>query len=92
MAIQNLLPIGSVVKLKGGDKPLMVFGILPQNKVQRYDYLGVLYPEGFLDSEMVFMFNHSDIDEVKFIGYVDVSHQALRSQLITMETEGQIPG
>ena len=91
MAIQNLLPIGSVVKLKNGEKPLMVFGILPQNKAQRYDYLGVLYPEGFLNQEMVFMFNHADIDEVKFIGYVDASHQALRSQLINLEKEGQIP-
>ena len=92
MAIQNLLPIGSVVCLKNGEKPLMIFGILPQNAVQRFDYLGVLYPEGYLSEDMVFMFNHEDIDEVKFIGYVDSAQQMFRNTLIKMEEEGRLPG
>lgn len=92
MAVRNLLPIGSVVCLKNGEKPLMIFGILPQNKVQRFDYLGILYPEGYLSEDLVFMFNHEDIDEVKFIGYVDSAHQMFRAELIRMEEEGTLPG
>lgn len=47
---KELLPIGSVVLLKGGIKKIMVTGIKPVSKdddgtEQEYDYIGVIYPE-----------------------------------------------
>ena len=46
---KELLPIGSVVLLKGGIKKIMVTGIKPVSKdddgtEQEYDYIGVIYP------------------------------------------------
>ena len=48
MNIENLLPIGSVVLLKGGVKRLMIYGVRQTDKKDNteYDYIGVLYPEG----------------------------------------------
>ena len=71
--IEELLPIGSVVLLKGGKKKVVIVGIkqtdLNTNKL--YDYLTVPYPEGFLNSECMFFTNHDLIEEVTFKGYED---------------------
>ena len=46
---KELLPIGSVVLLKGGIKKIMITGIKPVSKddedgtEQEYDYIGVIY-------------------------------------------------
>lgn len=69
---KNLLPIGSVVLLKEGTKKLMIMGIKPVSEEKPdtvYDYIGVVYPEGFLSNEYNFLFNHSDINDVIFTGY-----------------------
>lgn len=71
--IKTLLPIGSVVRLKGAEKRLMIFGVRQTNEQtnQEYDYIGVLYPEGNMGEEMRFLFDHSDIDQIVFQGYSD---------------------
>lgn len=69
---QNLLPIGSVVLLKGATKKLMITGIKPMLDSQPdkiYDYIGVMYPEGFVGGDSNFLFNHEDINDVVFKGY-----------------------
>ena len=69
---KDLLPIGSVVLLKGGSKKLMISGLKPTKESQPvavYDYIGVLYPEGFISNEYNFLFNHEDINDVVFTGY-----------------------
>nr|MCR4909192.1 DUF4176 domain-containing protein [Lachnospiraceae bacterium] len=45
---KDLLPIGSVVLLKGGQRKLMITGrILSDEKLTEiYDYVGVIYPLG----------------------------------------------
>jgi len=70
--LENLLPIGSVATLKGNEKKVMVIGIkqvLPGTPKVVYDYIGVLYPEGFLGKEANILFNHSDITDVIYKGY-----------------------
>lgn len=67
-----LLPIGSIVLLKGGAKKLMITGIKPvkeddPNRI--YDYIGVVYPEGFIGNEYNFLFDHDNITDVIFRGY-----------------------
>ena len=44
----ELLPLGSIVILKGGFKKLMIIGrkIVQGENKEFYDYLGCLYPEG----------------------------------------------
>jgi len=77
MKIFDLLPIGSVVLLKGGKKKLMIYGI-KQTQLEtgaEYDYVAVMYPEGCLGEEGNFLFNHDDIDTVYFIGMNDGERQ-----------------
>ena len=71
--VKELLPIGSVVVLKGGEKKLMIFGIkqTDQESQKDYDYIGVIYPEGNIGPGGQFFFNHDNISEVFFKGYSD---------------------
>ena len=75
-AIKELLPIGSVVILEGGEKRVMIFGVKQTNEVDEnesieYDYIGVLYPEGNMGQDFQYLFNHGDIKEVFFRGFED---------------------
>lgn len=74
MMIKDLLPVGSIVLLKDGEKRLMVCGVM-QSDVDRggkeYDYMGVLYPEGHIGTDFQYLFNHEDINEIVFKGYHD---------------------
>lgn len=71
---EKLLPIGSVVLLQGAVKKLMIIGVYQNiqrngENVDNYDYLGVLYPEGFLNMDSMMLFNHEQICDVVFTGY-----------------------
>lgn len=73
MEIKDLLPIGSVVLLDGGQKKLNIIGV-KQTDLEtgaEYDYLGVTYPEGFINAESMFFFNHDSIAEICFKGMDD---------------------
>lgn len=69
--IRSLLPIGSIVVLKGGVKELMIFGVMQTNTEDKkeYDYIGVMYPEGNIGQGFQYLFNSEDIEKVIFRGY-----------------------
>lgn len=70
--IKELLPIGSVVLLKNGQKRLMINGVMQTDgNGKEHDYIGVLYPEGNVGLEMQYLFAHEDIDKIFFRGYQD---------------------
>ena len=71
--VKELLPIGSVVLLKGGTKKAMIFGVKQRDTGTNveHDYIGVTYPEGNLGAEMQFYFEHESIAEVCFRGFED---------------------
>lgn len=74
MKIKDLLPIGSVVLLEDGEKRLMIHGIMQTDihgSGEEYDYLGVMYPEGHIGEQFLYLFNHENITEVIFRGYED---------------------
>ncbi len=83
-----MLPIGSVVILKGGTKTLMVFGrkqlSSTTNKV--WDYLACFYPEGSIGPEYCFLFDEDDIDEVVFMGYSNDSNLNFEKQLLNFNS------
>lgn len=75
---ENLLPIGTIVKLKGFDKLMMIFGVLQKNASRPdiiYDYISVPYPEGHYDSKLHIGFNQADIESVIFKGYEDENNE-----------------
>ncbi|MBR3995885.1 MAG: DUF4176 domain-containing protein [Clostridia bacterium] len=77
----KLLPIGSVVCLEGASKKLLIIGVSVQrNEDKKYDYIGVPFPEGYIDSNTMFLFYHKDIKAVCFVGYVNSEVQLLRAE------------
>ena len=84
---EKYLPIGSVVRLKDGNKRLMVTGFLPvenEDKEEKvWDYCGCLYPEGILTPAENYLFDHEQIEEVHFIGLVDEEEEKFKKNLNT---------
>ena len=69
--LEQVLPIGTVVVLKGGIKRLIILGYQQSpngSREKAYDYTGCTYPEGFIDAEHMVMFNHSDISHIFALG------------------------
>lgn len=79
---ERFLPIGTVVLLKEGNRPLMItsYCIYPTGVVYEkgqkvsaknkfYDYGACTYPEGVLGANRILGFNHSQIDKVLHLGY-----------------------
>ena len=81
--VRDLLPIGTVVRVKGATKRLMIFGVKQSDAKTKelYDYIGVLYPEGNMGEEVRFLFNHENIDEIIFTGYNDEERQDFLGKL-----------
>ena len=88
MKVKDLLPIGSIVILKDGEQPLMIYGIMQSDgegglfkKPKEYDYVSVPYPQGNLGPGMIYLFNHEDIQEIIFRGYEDEERDKFLDEL-----------
>ena len=70
---KQLLPNGSVVTLKGATKKLMTIGIEVEMEgdEKTYDYIAIPYPEGYIDSETMFLFMQEDIETAATLIFVD---------------------
>lgn len=71
--LDKYLPIGSVVRLSGGTKNVMIYGRRQRSLAdnREYDYISCLYPEGNISEEHMYLFNHEQIERVFFMGYQD---------------------
>ena len=69
---EKFLPIGTVVLLNGGTKRVMILGFYSHaiGKKEIYDYTGCFYPEGLVNSNELFLFNHDQIVNVYHYGYI----------------------
>ena len=59
-------PIGTVVTLKEGNRPIMIYG---RKQIQErenilWDYVACLYPEGNIGDEYTFFFQQEEIGQV----------------------------
>ncbi len=81
---KNLLPIGSVVLLKGGEKRIMITSriITRAGSDEIYDYAACYYPEGLIDSKDMIFFNRDAIDTVFFMGFQDVEELEFRTSIL----------
>lgn len=79
----DVLPLGSVVSLKKGDKKIMIVGRLQREpgKQRIYDYAACLWPEGLIDSSHFYLFDQSDIDRLYYIGMQNEEEFLFRSIL-----------
>lgn len=81
---EKYLPIGSIVKVKKLDRDIIIVGyysLAYNNSVKIFDYEGLAYPEGTLLKNTSFSFNHSDIEEVLYLGYESDAYKTLNNNL-----------
>lgn len=72
MKIEGLLPVGSVVMLKEGTHRVMIIGYcqkLISNPEKVYDYVGCLFPEGFISADNNYLFDRDQVETVFHVGY-----------------------
>ena len=80
---KGLLPIGTVVLLTGSRKKVMIVGVCQKginSPYQIWDYTGVIFPEGYLSSDKMFMFNNDQIERVYALGYQDEEQLAFKQK------------
>lgn len=72
--MNRLLPIGSVVLIGNAEKRVMIVGVCQRsaNDDKLWDYVGVVFPEGYLSGERMIMFNHESITRLYFVGLQDM--------------------
>lgn len=86
----DLLPIGSVVKVKGINSKIMItsYGVVERiNPDERWDYGGVVYPIGAISSKIAITFDATQITNIFFKGYQDDDVKRFLNALST-ELEG----
>ena len=86
--IRALLPIGSVVLLQNGKKPVMIYGVCQTDNEtgKEYDYISVAWPEGSLGTGSSFMFNGEDIDKLLFRGAEGIDRDEFIEKLVAYYT------
>ena len=83
---EKYLPIGTVVLLKGAEKRVMITGfcaaeLKESEETKIWDYSGCIYPEGFLNSEQICLFNHSQIVRIDHMGLIDDEEKTFKTEL-----------
>lgn len=80
----KLLPIGTVCMLKGGTKRVMITGFCSvpvEDPKKIFDYSGCLYPEGFLNSTTICLFDNNQIEKIYFKGFEDEEEKVFKEKL-----------
>lgn len=83
----KLLPIGTVVQLKGGTKKLMITGYSSKDPESGtlFDYNSCIFPEGIME-EVYSLFNHSQIEEIFYKGLIDDESNEYTDKIHSMLT------
>lgn len=79
---ESLLPVGSVVLLKGARKRVVIIGRIQvmTGDPTVYDYVSCPYPEGLIDTDELYFFNREDVEAVYFIGFQDPEELQFRAE------------
>lgn len=80
---EGLLPIGTVVLLNGSTKRVMIVGVVQKggsNPDNIWDYTGVIFPEGYIDSEKMVLFNNEQIAQIFSLGYQDTEQMEFKKK------------
>ena len=81
---EKYLPIGTVCLLKEATKRVMIIGYAAKGKETgdtMYDYVGCMYPVGVIRSDQNLLFNHEQIKDIYYMGYVDDEWKELQPKL-----------
>lgn len=76
----KLLPLGSIVVLKGGYRKYMIVSrglqVNVNNQNNYFDYGACMYPEGLIGDQIMY-FQHVDINKVIFEGFADADNELM---------------
>ncbi|EEL86853.1 hypothetical protein bcere0029_32570 [Bacillus cereus AH1272] len=64
----------------------MIFGRKQQvetDEVRKFDYMGCPYPEGYMNPDFTYLFNHDDIQEVVSTGYEDQEERTFQENVLS---------
>lgn len=81
---KEFLPIGSVCLLKGAKKKVMITGFCVKGNEtgdRVFDYLACVYPEGVISSDQNLLFDHEQIDQIFFKGFVNEEETQFKEKL-----------
>ena len=81
---KKFLPLGTVVLLENGGKKVVITGFCcndSENPGEMYDYSGCVYPEGFISYDQIGLFNHDQIKEICYMGYINEEEKVFKDQL-----------
>ena len=81
---KDMLTIGSVVMLKGGNKRIMIIGRIQtkEGEDKIYDYSACYYPQGMVGSDSTFFFDRDAIEKVYFRGFEDDEEISFRTNVL----------
>lgn len=81
---KDLLPIGSIVQLVGGEKKVMICGrIVTRGGDEKiYDYVSCVYPTGVSGPDDMYFFNRDAIEDIYFIGFQDREEMSYRKNVL----------
>lgn len=86
---KGLLPIGSVVLVGNSKKKVMIVGLCQKGGAEGklWDYAGVVFPEGYIDPNKMFLFNNEQISQIYALGYQDAEQIAFKEKADAMMQE-----
>lgn len=87
--MKSLLPLGTVVSLKGVEHRVMILGYARFKEGDNshvYDYIGCNFPEGFVGADKTMIFDHETIQSLYYLGYNNAdSTQFIQKVVDTIE-------
>ena len=94
MSDTKLLPLGSVIVLKGSTKKMLIIARMIAAPVKgdlyRFDYGACLYPEGVVGENLIY-FNHEDIFKIVQEGYTNDENELMIENIAAVIDETDIP-
>lgn len=90
----TMLPLGSIIILKGNTKKMMiisrVIAVPVKGNIYRFDYGACLYPEGLVGDSLIY-FNDEDIFKVVQEGYSDEDNDLMLENIAAVIDQTDIP-
>lgn len=94
--MKSLLPLGTVVSLKGMEHRVMILGYARFKEGDAshvYDYIGCNYPEGFVGVDKTMIFDHASIASLYYLGYNNAESASFIQKVVdTIESVEQKAG
>lgn len=80
--MDRLLPIGSIIKLGDTDYDILICGYGGKGTNNRvYDYIGVIYPYGFISKNRILTFDKNKVTKVVYEGHKNKKYEEIVDQM-----------